>query len=158
MTGILISSGCLGERQRAFIFGTEHAACRHHGTSDELQMPNNDKESRHGDHLMNRLLTALTLGSALACTSLAALAGATSPDMGPPPSQTGIDPRVQGSDPARQGADVDTQTKKGISIGGGTSMSNGTGNNNDADLPGGDTTNGGGSKGSGSSSAGGAGG
>lgn len=137
---------------------TEDAACRHHGTSDELQMPNDDKESRHGDHLMNRLLTAFTLGCALTCTSLTALAGATSPDMGPPPSQTGIDPRVQGSDPARQGSDVDTQTKKGISIGGGTSMSNDTGNNNHADLPGGDTTTGGGSKGSGSSSAGGAGG
>ena len=136
------------------------AACRRHGTTDELLMPNDHKESRHGDHLMNRSLAAFTLGCALTCTSLAALAGATSPDMGPPPSQTGIDPRVQGSDPARQGSDVDTQTKKGISIGGGsgTSLSNGTGNNNDADLPGGDTTSGGGSKGSGSSSAGGAGG
>lgn len=107
---------------------------------------------------MKRSLAALALGCAMTCTSLAALAGATSPDMGPPPSQTGIDPRVQGSDAARQGADVDTQTKKGISIGGGTSMSNGSGNKNDADLPGGDTTTGGGSKGSGSSSAGGAGG
>lgn len=107
---------------------------------------------------MNRSLAAFTLGCALSCTSLATLAGATSPDMGPPPSQTGIDPRVQGSDPARQGADVDAQNKKGISIGGGTSMSNGTGNKDDADLPGGDTTTGGGSKGSGSSSAGGAGG
>ncbi|MGA3683947.1 hypothetical protein ACPCX5_28565, partial [Pseudomonas graminis] len=64
--------------------------------------------------------------------------------------------RVQGRDPARQGSDMDTQTKKGISIGGGTSLSHGTGNKNDADLPGGDTTNGGGSQGSGSSSAGGA--
>jgi hypothetical protein len=105
---------------------------------------------------MNKSLAALALGCALSCASLGAFAGATSPDMGPPPSQTGIDPRVQGSDPARQGSDVDTQTKKGISIGGSTSMSNGTGNNDDADLPGGDTTNGGGSKGSGSSSAGGA--
>jgi hypothetical protein len=76
-----------------------------------------------------------------------------------------MDPHVQGSDPAR--LPTNEGNKSGIKIPGGmgaSSMSNGTGNNNDADLPGGDTTGGGGSSGSskgsssGSSSGGGAGG
>lgn len=113
---------------------------------------------------MTKSFAALALGCALTCTSLAALAGSTSPDMGAPPSQTGIDPRVQGSDPQRQGTDMDkgdpaTGIRNGMNTG---AMTNGT--NSDADLPGGSTTGSGstgsnskGSTGS-SSSAGGAGG
>ncbi|MFJ3485218.1 hypothetical protein ACIPL1_17780 [Pseudomonas sp. NPDC090202] len=109
---------------------------------------------------MNKSLAALALGCALTCTSFAALAGSTSPDMGPPPSQTGNDPRVQGSDIERQGTEMDPAGgKAGIRSGMNTgSMSNG--HNDDADLPGGDTS-GGGTKSKGpssSSSAGGVGG
>lgn len=113
---------------------------------------------------MNNSLAALTLGCAMTFTSLAALAGAAAPEIGPPASQTGMDPRTQGSDIERQGTDMDkgdpaTGIRRGMNTG---SMSNGTGGGNDADLPGGDTTGAGsgntkGSSGS-SSSAGGAGG
>lgn len=115
---------------------------------------------------MNRSLAALALGCTLTLTSLAAVAGSTSPDMGPPPSQTGLDPRTQGNDIERQGTDMDKGDpaigiRRGMNTG---AMSNGTGGSNDVDLPGGESTGGGstgsGSKGSsgGASSAGGAGG
>ncbi|MDE1198897.1 MAG: hypothetical protein PW896_27985 [Pseudomonas sp.] len=114
---------------------------------------------------MNRSLAALALGCALTCTSIGAFAGAASPEIGPPPSQTGMDPRTQGSDVERQGTDQDKGDpamgiRRGMNTG---SMSNGTGGSNNVDLPGGTDTGGGstgsskGSAGS-SSSAGGAGG
>ncbi len=115
---------------------------------------------------MNKSFAALALGCALACGSVGALAGAASPSIGPPPSQTGQDPRTQGSDVERQGTDMDNGDgaigiRRGMNTG---AMSNGTGGSNDVDLPGGSSTGGGstgsGSKGSSgsSSSAGGAGG
>jgi hypothetical protein len=114
---------------------------------------------------MNRSLMVLALGCALTCTSLASFAGSTAPAMGASPSQSGEDPRTQGNDVQRQGVDADSGNgamgiRRGMNTG---SMSNGTGGNNDADLPGGNSGSGGssgtskGSAGS-SSSAGGAGG
>jgi serine protease autotransporter len=135
-------------------------AGRHDGTMATFQRPNQSGQ-RHGDLPMNRSFAALALGCALTCTSFAVLAGAATPEIGPPPSQTGVDPRVQGNDPQRQGTDMDkgdpaTGIRDGMNI---NSMSNGTGSGNDTDLPGGSST-GSDSKGSsgGSSSAGGAGG
>ncbi|MFJ3525364.1 hypothetical protein ACIPO9_23035 [Pseudomonas sp. NPDC090203] len=111
---------------------------------------------------MNTSFAALALGCALSITSLTTLAGAAAPEMGPTPSQMGVDPRTQGADMQRQGTDQDkgdaaTGIRRGMNTGTDT-------RNNDADLPGGDTTGSGstgsnskGSSGS-SSSAGGVGG
>jgi hypothetical protein len=116
---------------------------------------------------MNRSFAALVLGCAMAAGSPGAFASAASPEMGPTPSQMGIDPRTQGSDVQRQGTDMDkgdpaTGIRRGMNTG---NMGNGTQpHNDDADLPGGDSTGSGtlgtGSKGStgGASSAGGVGG
>jgi len=156
----------LCKRSRAAATYIDTAARRYRGTMCEVGQPNVKLGPRHGDHLMKSSLAALALGCALTCSSLAALAGSASPEMGASPSQSGVDPRTQGNDTQRQGVDTDPGNgamgiRRGMNTG---SMSNGTGGNNDADLPGGSTSGSGstgsnskGSSGS-SSSAGGAGG
>lgn len=100
---------------------------------------------------MNRSFAALAMGCALAFTSLAAVAGSTSPDMGPPPSQTGLDPRTQGNDIERQGTDMDkgdpaTGIRRGMNT---DPMNNGGAGSSKIVLPGDDST-GAGSVGNGS--------